>query len=249
MYAEDELTLQDDDGRNDYRVPALFRGLLILQMFNAQTRTLSMNELAEGLGVTVSAIYRIVHTLTEMGYLRKLAKNTYELGPQVVSDGFSYLASRDLVDIAAPHLNALRDRTSLSCHLSIREQTDSLYIYRAFAAQRLSVNIPIGTRIPCHCTAMGRMLLTGLSPAALDALYQSVRLDDHPPPAPKTLPAATFRWSMANPVTSESLSTPARSLKFTVVNALRLRERRGVQATCRVHGSCPGELRASVRSG
>ncbi|PPC74331.1 IclR family transcriptional regulator [Pokkaliibacter plantistimulans] len=189
MYAEDELTLQDDDGRNDYRVPALFRGLLILQMFNAQTRTLSMNELAEGLGVTVSAIYRIVHTLTEMGYLRKLAKNTYELGPQVVSDGFSYLASRDLVDIAAPHLNALRDRTSLSCHLSIREQTDSLYIYRAFAAQRLSVNIPIGTRIPCHCTAMGRMLLTGLSPAALDALYQSVRLDDHPPPAPKTLPA------------------------------------------------------------
>lgn len=178
-----------DTGRDtDYMVPALQRGLSILQMFNARERTLASNEIAERLGVSVSAIYRILHTLDEMGYLRKIAKNTWELGPQVVSAGFSYLASRDLVDLALPHLNALRDRTSLSCHLTIREHTDSLYLYRAFAAQRLSVNIPIGTRIPCHCSAMGRMLLSGLTPPVLDALYQHVRLDDYPPPAPKTLP-------------------------------------------------------------
>lgn len=180
---EDEL-----ERDSDYRVPALQRGLNILQMFNAQQRSLSSNLMAERLGVSVSAIYRILVTLTDMGYLHKLSKNTYELGPQVLCDGFAYLASRDLVDIAMPHLNALRDRTSLSCHLSIREQTDSLYIARAYAAQRLSVNIPIGTRIPCHCTAMGRMLLSGLTPMALDQLYQHVRLDDYPTPAPKTLP-------------------------------------------------------------
>jgi DNA-binding IclR family transcriptional regulator len=33
--------------------------------------------------------------------------------------------------VAMPHLNELRDRTSLSCHLSIREQSDSVYLYRA----------------------------------------------------------------------------------------------------------------------
>jgi DNA-binding IclR family transcriptional regulator len=180
---EDEL-----ERDSDYRVPALQRGLSILQMFNAGERSLSSNLMAERLGVSVSAIYRILITLTEMGYLRKQGKNNYELGPQVLCDGFAYLASRDLVDIAMPHLNALRDRTSLSCHLSIREQTDSLYIARAYAAQRLSVNIPIGTRIPCHCTAMGRTLLSGLTPMELDQLYQHVRLDDYPPPAPKTLP-------------------------------------------------------------
>ncbi len=86
-----------DTGRDtDYMVPALQRGLSILQMFNAHERTLASNEIAERLGVSVSAIYRILHTLDEMGYLRKIAKNTWELGPQVVSDGFSYLASRDL---------------------------------------------------------------------------------------------------------------------------------------------------------
>ncbi|QXI26570.1 IclR family transcriptional regulator [Pseudomonas vanderleydeniana] len=176
------------DRDTDYRVPALARGLGVLGMFSARTRSLSMQEIAAQLGVTPSAVYRILFTLTDMGYLNK-RNNQYELGARVISDGFSYLASRDIVEVAMPHLNELRDRTSLSCHLSIREQTDSLYLYRAFAAQRLSVNIPIGTRIPCHCTAMGRVLLTGLGTAQIAALYQQVRLDDYPSPAPRTLPA------------------------------------------------------------
>ncbi|WP_213880438.1 IclR family transcriptional regulator [Pseudomonas sp. dw_358] len=174
----------------DYWVPALQRGLSVLGMFNAQARSLSITHIAERLGISPSACYRILFTLTEMGYLKK-AGQLYELGPQVISDGFSYLASRDIVDIAMPHLNALRDRTSLSAHLSIREQTDSLYLCRAFAAQRLSVNIPIGTRLPCHCTAMGRVLLSGLEDAEMAALYQSVRLDGYAPPAPRTMPELT----------------------------------------------------------
>lgn len=171
----------------DYHVPALARGLSVLAMFNARTRSLSMQEIAFRLGVSTSAVYRILFTLTDMGYLNK--HNThYELGARVISDGFSYLASRDIVEVAIPHLNDLRDRISLSCHLSTREQTDSLYLYRAFAAQRLSVNIPVGTRIACHCTAMGRMLLTALDDGALGALYEHIRLDGYPTPAPRTLP-------------------------------------------------------------
>ncbi len=106
----------------DYSVPALARGLSVLGMFNARTRTLTTQEIAERLGVSTSAVYRILLTLTDMGYLNKLNTH-YELGARGVSDGFSYLASRDIVEVAMPHLNLLRDRTSLSCHLSIREQT------------------------------------------------------------------------------------------------------------------------------
>ncbi|ASD20422.1 IclR family transcriptional regulator [Pseudomonas aeruginosa] len=172
---------------SDYRVPALERGLNLLGLFNARERSLGMNEMAERLEVSPSALYRIVQTLQDMGYLKKLERNQYELGARVISDGFAYLCSRDIVEIALPHLNALRDRTSLSCHLSIREQTENLYIYRAFAPQRLTVNIPVGTRLPCHVTALGRMLLTELDADGLAQLYQQVRLDDYPAPAPRTL--------------------------------------------------------------
>ncbi|MBF8780316.1 IclR family transcriptional regulator [Pseudomonas fulva] len=172
---------------SDYRVPALERGLNLLGLFNARQRSLGITDMAERLGVSPSALYRIVQTLQDMGYLNKRERNQYELGARVISDGFAYLCSRDIVEIALPHLNALRDSTSLSCHLGIREQTEVLYLYRAFAPQRLTVNIPVGTRLPCHVTALGRVLLTALDEDQLAQLYHQVRLDDHPAPAPRTL--------------------------------------------------------------
>lgn len=172
----------------DYTVPALYRGLKILELFDSQNRILTTQDFADALEVTTSSIYRIVTTLTEMNYLDKVAKNTYQLGPQVISHGFSYLASRDIVDIVMPHLSALRNLVSMSCHLSVREGQDAVYIYRSFASQRLSVNVPVGTRIACHSCAMGRILLTDLDEPELDALYQHVRLDGYPAPAPRTLP-------------------------------------------------------------
>lgn len=54
----------------DYSVPALQRGLSVLGLFDAHTRSLGINDIAEQLGVSNSAIYRILYTLTDMGYLK-----------------------------------------------------------------------------------------------------------------------------------------------------------------------------------
>ncbi|MBR7888394.1 IclR family transcriptional regulator [Marinomonas sp. A79] len=172
----------------DYHVPALSRGLQIIEMFNKDKRVLNTQDFADFLGVSASSTYRIVQTLLDMGYLQKVTRNAYELGPQVVSRGFAFLAGRDLVDIAAPHLNELRDNTSISCHLAIRDGLETVYIYRSQASQRLSVNIPLGSRLPCHTTAMGRVLLQQLSEIELNAMYQTLQLDSYPGPYPQSLP-------------------------------------------------------------
>ncbi|MBG6378950.1 IclR family transcriptional regulator [Pseudomonas aeruginosa] len=249
---------------NDYWVPALQRGLRILEMFDGVQRTLGSNEIAARLGVSVSAIYRILFTLSEMGYLRKIDRNTYELGTQVISNGFSYLASRDIVDVAMPLLNTLRDKTSLSCHLAIREQTESLYLYRAFAAQRLSVNIPIGTRIPCHCTAMGRILLSELPAETLDQLYQRVRLDDYPPPAPKSLPELAQLlgedrergWVLHRSDYSTAIASAVRDHTDSIVAAINLSGPEAVLDNEAVRSQClqlllhtAGEISAQLGSG
>ncbi|HEJ2935022.1 IclR family transcriptional regulator [Pseudomonas aeruginosa] len=222
--------IESPEREADYRVPALQRGLTILGMFNARERSLSMNEMAERLEVSPSAVYRIVQTLVDMGYLQKAGRNAFELGARVISNGFAYLASRDIVEVAMPYLNDLRDRTSLSCHLSTREHTDSLYLYRAFAPQRLTVNIPIGTRLPCHSTALGRVLLTALDEIELSQLYQHVRLDDYPPPAPRTLPElqqliAQDRergWVLHRSDYSTAIATGIRDHSGAVVAAINL---------------------------
>jgi len=177
-----------DMSNESYVVPALKKGLQILEMFSGEKQILTINDFAEGLGTSTSAIYRTVVTLTEMKYLNKIERNSYELGPMVLSNGFIYLASREIVQIAAPYLLELRDVSSASCHLAIRDGVQAIYLYRAPSPQKLSVNVPIGSRFHCHAVAAGRSLLTGLTDDQLTDLFAGFALDRSAPPAPTSLP-------------------------------------------------------------
>ncbi len=228
---------------NDYTVPALQKGLKILEMFGSDCHRLTQSEMADAFGVSATSLYRIVQTLSSMGYLNKVGKNTYELGSQVLSRGFSYLASREVVEICAPYITRLRDRTSLSSHLAIREGTDVIYVFRALALQRLSVNVPVGTRFPCHTTAIGRALLIDMSPTELEELYKGQRLDGYPEPAPQTLPdlieqCAQERaqgWSIHFSDYSTAIAVPIRNYSGEVIAAINvsgsdpMMKREGVQ--------------------
>ena len=182
---ESKKTTKTND---NYLVPALKRGLQILDMFSGKIRVLTINDFAERLGVSSSSIYRTVVTLTELNYLKKIKRNSYELGPMVLSNGFIYLAAREIVQVAAPYILELRDESSSSCHLAIREGLQAIYLYRAPSPQKLSVNVPIGSRFPCHTVAAGRSLLTGLRDVQITDLFSGVALDRSIPPAPTSLP-------------------------------------------------------------
>ncbi|MBR9871680.1 MAG: IclR family transcriptional regulator [Gammaproteobacteria bacterium] len=216
--------------QKDYTVPALQKGLRILEMFDSNCRALSQVEMAQSLGVSTSSLYRIVQTLVSMGYLNKIGTNTYSLGTQVVSRGFSYLASREIVEVAAPFVTRLRDSTSLSSHVGVRDGTEVLYVYRALALQRVSVNVPVGTRFPLHTTAMGRALLTGMSPAELQHLFQGQRLDGYPRPAPQSMPELMALcekeraqgWTHHYSDHSTALAIPIRNFTGQVIAAINI---------------------------
>jgi DNA-binding IclR family transcriptional regulator len=213
-----------------YMVPALEKGLRILEMFSRSTRVLSQSEMAARLGVSPNSLYRILQTLATMGYLEKTGVSSYSLGSQIVSRGFSYLASREIVELAAPFVLSLRDNTSLSSHLAVRDGSQALYVFRALALQRVSVNVPVGTRFPCHVTAMGRALLSGMTPEQLRVLYRGERLDGNPEPAPRTLPELILLlerenargWHMHYSDESTAIAVPIRDLVGEVVAAINL---------------------------
>jgi len=226
----------------DYTVPALQKGLQILGMFDSNVHSLTQAEMAQQFGVSTSSLYRIVQTLTNMGYLRKISTNTYELGSQVLSRGFSYLASRETVEVAAPYITKLRDSTSLSSHFAIREGCETLYVFRALALQRLSVNVPIGTRYPCHTIAMGRALLCGMTSSELETLYYGKRLDGYPKPTPQTLPELVQQcdkerqqgWSLHYSDYAIAIAVPVRNFSGEVVAAINVS---GPEATMRQEGT------------
>ena len=139
-----------------------------------------------------------------MDYLKKVGRNSYEMGSMVLSRGFCYLASRDILNTAAVHLDELRDETSASCHLAIREGLEAIYIYRAVSSQIIMVNVPVGNRFPCHTVAIGRALLAGLSDESLRKLYSGVALDGQTTGGIRSLPQL---MAMVADIRKEGIST------------------------------------------
>lgn len=224
------VVVDQQKGNPDYMVPALKKGLQILEMYSSRERVLTIAEIADRLNVSPSAIYRTVVTLTEMRYLKKADRNLYELGSMVLSRGFCYLASRDVLNTAAPCLDELRDETSASCHLAIREGLEVIYILRATSPQLMMVNVPVGTRFPCHSVAIGRALLSGLGDDILHQLYSGVALDGHADDGINSLPqllvaVARVREngiSISGSDFSTAIATPLKDYTGSVVAAINI---------------------------
>jgi DNA-binding IclR family transcriptional regulator len=166
-----------------YLVPALIRGLDILTSLSGDQQALTLSEVAATLGVTRSSAYRLLYTLSALGYVA-YDNNTksYRLGPQVLSLGFGYLASRDLVEVAMPHLIRLRDRTGWSAHLGELHGRDVFYLARVATRRSIASTVHVGTRLPARRTTMGRVLLSGLPEAEILHLYDDTALAADTPP-------------------------------------------------------------------
>ncbi|MDN3562763.1 helix-turn-helix domain-containing protein, partial [Halomonas neptunia] len=67
-------------------------------------------EIAQELNLPRSTVFRLLHTLQMMGFVQKEGdERHFKLGPAVLSHGFEYLASLDIVEAAQPILQRLRD--------------------------------------------------------------------------------------------------------------------------------------------
>jgi DNA-binding IclR family transcriptional regulator len=159
-------------GASRYAVPGLERGLNILRLFSRARRAVGPPDKARELGIPRSTVFRLVQTLEEMGFLQRAENGRdYALGPAVLSLGFEYLGSLDLVELANPVLARLRDVTGCSAHLAIRRGTDVIYLARHASHAAISSSVNVGTALPAHATMMGRVMLADLSDGELRVLY------------------------------------------------------------------------------
>lgn len=162
------------DSQDRYLVPGLIRGLEALKAFTPERPNLTLSEIAECLGTSRSAAFRTVYTLSHMGcLLHDKRTQTYALGPAVLRLGYGYLATRELVEVAYPELERLRDETDWSAHMGILDGTSVLYVLRLPAPARLSGIVHVGSRLPARSTTMGRVLLADLEEETLLALYRA----------------------------------------------------------------------------
>lgn len=165
------------------RGQAADRALLALETLADAPGGLGVSELGRRLGVDKSTAHRLLATMTGRGFVR-LNPHTqrYTLGLRLVALGTVAARSVDLTDVARPHLERLRDETGEATSLAVLSEGEVLFLARAAAPGVLTVDHGVGTRMPAHCSALGKVMLAALdSPAAVDELITRRGLPRHTP--------------------------------------------------------------------
>lgn len=169
------MTSEADSDQIDerYIVPGLLRGLQIMRTFTKDRQEQTVAEMARQVGVTRSTAFRIVYTLEVAGFLQRVHDSRrYQLGSRVLELGYSFLSGKELIAVATPVLRRLRDETKTSTQLAVREGREIVYVARFQGNTSLISAMTVGSRLPAHATAPGRVLLAGLPLSEVVALYE-----------------------------------------------------------------------------
>ena len=158
-------------------VQSLERGLAVIRAFDGEHPSLTLSDVSRRTGLTRAAARRFLLTLVELGYVHHDGRE-FMLRPSVLDLGFAYLSSMGLPEVALPHMETLVATVQESSSMSVLDGHDVVYVARVPTRRRImTVAIAVGTRFPAYATSMGRVLLAGLGPAALDAALARIHLD------------------------------------------------------------------------
>ncbi|XVQ06684.1 IclR family transcriptional regulator domain-containing protein [Spirillospora sp. CA-255316] len=157
---------------------AFDRGLDILLCFSADAPELTVSELAARTGLDRATVRRLALTLHGLGYL-EAAGSRYRPSPRLQELGYASLATWEFAELAQPYLDELSHAVDHSCSLGVFDGTAAVFVARAAVRRVMTISLAPGTRVPAYASAMGRVLLSGLSPGRLADYLARTRIVAH----------------------------------------------------------------------
>lgn len=153
--------------RHEPPLQSLERGLAVIEVFSAAHSALTLSEVAELAGITPATARRILLTFEGLGYVRRSGRR-FSLTARVLRLGVHCLSSMTPVEIAYPIMQDLVREVNTWCSLAFLAPPDIVYVARVHTGHILSIAGGVGSRLPAHATAVGRVLLAALAPGELE---------------------------------------------------------------------------------
>lgn len=152
--------------------PAADRTLSILEALASSPEPLSAGHLARELQIPRASLYRLLETMAAHGFVTPVAESsTWALGAAVHDLAWAYRRQLPLQRAARPLVERLVDTTGVSCHFTVLDGTDVVYVIEERAPHQPSLVTDVGVRLPAHLTASGLAILAALSGTQVRTLY------------------------------------------------------------------------------
>jgi DNA-binding IclR family transcriptional regulator len=142
-----------------YAVPALDKGLDVLELLARETAGLSLNEIARALGRTSSELFRMVVALARRGYIEQHEGDRYTLTLKLFELAHRHKPIRSLTAAAAPLMLELVHRALQSCHLTVFHAGRVMVVGEVDSPERYAFGMKVGALVGLTDTASGYVLL------------------------------------------------------------------------------------------
>lgn len=162
-----------------YSVPALEKGLDILEALAASPAPLSLAELARDLNRGSAEIFRMLVCLERRAYLRREpVSGKYMPTLRLFELAHAHSPLKTLLDVAREPMKRVTTELGESCHLSVIERGKLLVIAREDSPESVRLSIEVGSRFEPKKTASGRLLLSS-EPESVTARDETIEgVDD-----------------------------------------------------------------------
>jgi len=157
--------------KND-KIKSIEKAVDLLELLSDNKKEMGITEIGKELHMGVSTVYRILTTLKCRGYIvQNQQTSKYMLGVKLFVLGCKVQNTTNLVKMITPFLQRLSQNTNETINFAILEGREAVCLYRIKSQEMLSTDIEIGTKLPAHCTSLGKVLLAFLSEQDFMMLY------------------------------------------------------------------------------
>ncbi|MDR5905735.1 IclR family transcriptional regulator [Franzmannia qiaohouensis] len=140
------------------------RAMQVLSAFHTADGAMSLSEIAKQAGIDRSAAQRIVHTLRELGYLKRDNEDSGFLPElRILDHTLDYLSLNPVVRNATPVLLELRRNIRERVDLSLFDDTRVVYAARMQSKRETFFATLVGHSVPTFCSSGGRAILSRLN--------------------------------------------------------------------------------------
>ena len=149
----------------------LSKGLQVLEALARSKSGKGVTELSRELSLTKSNTFRLLRTLSALGYVRNSESKSYSATMKIWQVGLSVVENLDLRGLAAPHMRMLSQKTGEAIYLAVPDGLNVVYIDKIDSTKPIRSWNPIGGSAPIHCVGTGKALLA----ADYDRLRDQIR--------------------------------------------------------------------------
>lgn len=145
------------------RIPTNLRTLLVLEALAAAGRPLTPTEINATLDLPKPTIHRICDRLAEAGFVTRRQGDTRiwpsrrlrQFALAILSGTQGHIFRHQAIEIVAETIGE-------ACNLVVADDGGMLYIDRVESSWPLNFRLPVGSHVPFHCTASGKLFLSAL---------------------------------------------------------------------------------------